>query len=129
MTSSAMPLSRRAWAVVAVGGVLTLARFSEAFLILRAQEAGLGLAFIPVALIVMNVVYAAQVAATAPRSVRATAFGLFSLISGVLMIAASGIAGALWVSFGSAATFTIGGVFSAIALMGAAALLPTLKIR
>jgi MFS family permease len=46
------------WIVVAVGAVLTLARFSEAFLILRAQKAGLALALAPLVLVVMNIVYA-----------------------------------------------------------------------
>lgn len=46
------------WAVVAVGAVLTLARFSEAFLILRAAHAGLAIAFVPLVLVVMNAVYA-----------------------------------------------------------------------
>lgn len=46
------------WAVVAVSAVLTLARFSEAFLILRAQAAGLGAALVPLVLVAMNVVYA-----------------------------------------------------------------------
>lgn len=53
----ALPLAF--WAVVAVGAAPTMARFSEAFLILRAQEAGLGLVYLPLALVVMNVVYAA----------------------------------------------------------------------
>jgi MFS family permease len=47
------------WGVVAVGSVLTFARFSEAFLILRAQTAALPLALAPVVLVVMNVVYSA----------------------------------------------------------------------
>jgi MFS family permease len=46
------------WAVVAVGVVFTLARFSEAFLVLRGQGVGLPLALLPAVLIVMNVVYA-----------------------------------------------------------------------
>jgi MFS family permease len=46
------------WMVVAVGVVLTLARFSEAFLILRAQNAGLPLALAPSVLVIMNIVYA-----------------------------------------------------------------------
>lgn len=46
------------WWVVAIGGLLTLARFSEAFLILRAQQGGLALAFAPLVLIAMNLVYA-----------------------------------------------------------------------
>ena len=47
------------WWVVAVGAVFTLARFSEAFLVLRAQQGGLALAWVPLVLIAMNVVYAA----------------------------------------------------------------------
>lgn len=53
-------LGSRFWAVALVGVVLTLARFSEAFLILRAQGAGLPIALIPLVLIVMNVVYSAS---------------------------------------------------------------------
>ncbi len=46
------------WKVVAFGAVFTLARFSEAFLVLRAQQGGLPLALTPVVMIAMNVVYA-----------------------------------------------------------------------
>jgi MFS family permease len=46
------------WAVVAVAAVFTLARFSEAFLILRAQEIGLTLMLVPLVLVGMNAVYA-----------------------------------------------------------------------
>ncbi len=46
------------WAVVAVATVFTLARFSEAFLILRAQEVGLSLMLVPLVLVGMNAVYA-----------------------------------------------------------------------
>jgi MFS family permease len=51
-------LPRSFWAVVAIAFVLTLARFSEAFLILRSQSAGLPIALIPIILVVMNIVYA-----------------------------------------------------------------------
>ncbi|NDP40408.1 MAG: MFS transporter [Rhodoferax sp.] len=51
-------LSPTYWWVVGVGAVFTLARFSEAFLVLRAQEGGLALAWTPLVLIGMNVVYA-----------------------------------------------------------------------
>ncbi len=51
-------LSRAYWWVVAIGGVFTLARFSEAFLVLRAHEGGLPIALTPMVLIGMNVVYA-----------------------------------------------------------------------
>lgn len=47
------------WWVVAMGAVFTLARFSEAFLVLRAQQGGLALAWTPLVLIGMNLVYAA----------------------------------------------------------------------
>ncbi|WP_149587363.1 MFS transporter [Tabrizicola flagellatus] len=46
------------WAVVAVATVFTLARFSEAFLILRAEEVGLSLMLVPLVLVGMNAVYA-----------------------------------------------------------------------
>ncbi len=46
------------WRVVLFAGVLTLARFSDAFLVLRAQSVGTPVAWIPVVMIVMNVVYA-----------------------------------------------------------------------
>ncbi len=45
------------WQLVAVSAVLTLARFSEAFLILKAQSTGLRLAFVPAVMVVMNIVY------------------------------------------------------------------------
>ncbi|MBE0619880.1 MAG: MFS transporter [Burkholderiales bacterium] len=46
------------WFVVAAGGVFTLARFSEAFLILRAQQQGLPDSYAPLVLVVMSIVYA-----------------------------------------------------------------------
>ena len=50
-------LSPAYWWVVGIGAVFTLARFSEAFLVLRAQQGGLPLALTPLVLIVMNVIY------------------------------------------------------------------------
>ena len=47
------------WIAIAIGSALTLARISEAFLILRAGEAGLALTYAPFVLVAMNVVYAA----------------------------------------------------------------------
>lgn len=46
------------WLVVALATVFALARFSEAFLLLRAQSIGLSLVFVPIVMLVMNVVYA-----------------------------------------------------------------------
>jgi len=51
-------LPARYWSVVALGAVFTLARFSEAFLVLRAQDAGLAIGMVPLVMVVMNVVYA-----------------------------------------------------------------------
>ena len=48
------------WAVVAVGTLFGLARFSEAFLILRAYESGIAMARVPLVMVAMNVVYAAS---------------------------------------------------------------------
>ena len=46
------------WRVVAIGGIFTLARFSEAFLVLRAQQLGVAAAWVPLVMVAMNVVYA-----------------------------------------------------------------------
>ncbi len=48
------------WAVVGIGAVCTLARFSEAFLVLRAQQSGVALALVPLVMVAMNLVYAAS---------------------------------------------------------------------
>ncbi len=46
------------WAVAGVGALFQLARFSEAFLVLRAKDVGLSITLAPLVFIVMNVVYA-----------------------------------------------------------------------
>jgi len=184
---AAAPLSRAAlgalgaryWAIVALGAVLTLARFSEAFLVLRAQELGVALALVPLVLVVMNVAYTAVsypagvaadrghrrallvggllaliaadlvigasasvaalaagivlwgahmgltqgllstlVADAAPADARGTAFGVFNMVSGVALLAASVLAGWLWSAFGAGATFLAGAAFCAAALAG-----------
>lgn len=48
------------WGVVGVGAVITLARFSEAFLVLRAGQAGVPMALVPLVMVATNVVYAAS---------------------------------------------------------------------
>ncbi|WP_042426489.1 MFS transporter [Comamonas granuli] len=48
------------WWVVGVGAVFTLARFSEAFLVLRAQQGGIAVALVPLVMVAMNAVYAAS---------------------------------------------------------------------
>ena len=48
------------WWVAGIGGIFTLARFSEAFLVLRAQQAGIPIALVPLVMVTMNLVYAAS---------------------------------------------------------------------
>lgn len=52
-------LSSRYWVVVGLGAFFTLARFSEAFLVLRGADAGLTPSRAPLVMIVMNLAYAA----------------------------------------------------------------------
>lgn len=170
-------LGKACWWVIGLGAVFTLARFSEAFLVLRAQQSGVPLAFIPLVMVVMNVLYslsaypfgklsdgmshtrllqwglmvligadvvlalsshwigiilgvalwgvhmgmtqgllAAMVAKTAPADLRGTAFGIFSLVSGVGLLIASVSAGAIWEMFGAQYTFYAGAVICLVTL-------------
>jgi MFS family permease len=59
-----------------------------------------------------------QVADNAPAMLRGTAFGIFNLVSGVAMLLASVVAGALWELVGPSATFIAGAAFAAIAALG-----------
>ena len=59
----------------------------------------------------------ALVADTAPVELRGTAFGIFSLVSGVVLLVASVLAGVLWDLDGSKATFMAGAGFAALALL------------
>jgi MFS family permease len=171
-------LSSAYWWVVIVGSILTLARFSEAFLVLRAHQGGLALGWTPLVFVAMNVIYAAlayplgkladkvshrtllllgivplivadvllahsaqiewvgagllfwgvhmaatqgllaaMVADTAPPALRGTAFGVFNLASGVVMLVASTLAGLLWDQVGASATFNAGAIFSGAAFL------------
>ena len=56
--AGARRLPRRYWLIVLLGALFTLARFSEAFLVLRAMDVGSAIGYVPVVMIVMNVVYA-----------------------------------------------------------------------
>lgn len=171
-------LGKSCWWVIGLGAVFTLARFSEAFLVLRAQQSGVPLALIPLVMVVMNVIYsfsaypfgklsdgmshtrllqwglvvliaadivlalsthwtdiivgvalwgmhmgmtqgllAAMVAKTAPADLRGTAFGLFSLVSGVGLLMASVGAGAIWELWGAEYTFYAGAVICLLTLL------------
>jgi len=61
---------------------------------------------------------AAMVADSVPADLRGTGFGLFNLVSGFAMLAASAIAGFLWHYFGSALTFYAGVGFATLTLAG-----------
>lgn len=50
-------LSAAYWWVVVIGSIFTLARFSEAFLVLRAQQMAIPLFAIPLVMVAMNLVY------------------------------------------------------------------------
>lgn len=171
-------LGKSCWWVIGLGAVFTLARFSEAFLVLRAQQSGVPLALIPLVMVVMNVIYsfsaypfgklsdgmshtrllqwglvvliaadvvlalsthwtgiivgvalwgmhmgmtqgllAAMVAKTAPADLRGTAFGLFSLVSGIGLLMASVGAGAIWELWGAEYTFYAGAVICLLTLL------------
>jgi MFS family permease len=167
------------WFVVAVATLFTLARFSEAFLLLRAQSVGLPLVLVPAVMVLMNIVYALAaypagvisdrfdrinvlivgilfliaadlvlalaagvcavalgvvlwglhmgltqsllatlVADAAPAELRGTAFGMFNLCTGIALLAASVLAGALWDAVGPLATFLAGAGFTGLAVLG-----------
>ena len=171
------------WLVVAVATVFALARFSEAFLVLRAQATGVPVMLVPGVLVVMNLVYALAaypagvlsdngnrlrvlviglllliaadvvlafapgiatlvlgvalwglhmgftqgllstlVADAAPAELRGTAFGMFNLMTGLALLAASIVAGALWDAVGPQGTFLAGAAITVVALLGLAAI-------
>ena len=167
------------WSLVLIGVVLSVARFSEAFLVLRADSVGLNLALVPLVMVVMSLAYAgsaypagalsdrvdrhivlvvgllvlmaadlmlavasgiwlvlvgaalwglhmgltqgllaAMVADATPEPIRGTAFGVFHMVTGLALFAASLIAGLLWDQYGPAATFYAGMAFAGVALFG-----------
>lgn len=171
-------LSGAYWWVVIVGAVFTLARFSEAFLILKAQQTGFDEAWVPLVMVVMAAFFsisaypagwlsdrvgrpillvvglilliaadlvlsltgtvhgtlagaalwglhmgfsqgilAAMVADTIPERLKGTAFGVFSVVSGISMLVASVLAGALWSYWGSSVTFLTGALFALASLV------------
>ena len=75
------------WCVVVIGAVFTLARFSEAFLVLRAHDAGLSLVWTPLALVVMNLTYVASAYPAGKLSDRIGRVGLLALGLAVLIAA------------------------------------------
>jgi MFS family permease len=95
------------WRIVGLGAAFTLARFSEAFLVLRAQDVGVAIGYVPAVMIVMSVVYAASaypagLAADRMPERWLLVTGLAVLIASDLVLASAGtplpvfIATALW---------------------------------
>lgn len=100
-------LPTRYWKVVAIAGVFSLARFSDAFLILEAESEGLDATLAPAVLVLINIVYAASAYPAGVLSdnggrTRILAIGLALLVVADLVLGStSGLAGtaigiALW---------------------------------
>jgi len=94
-------LQLRYWLVVVLGAVFTLARFSEAFLILRAKDLGLSVGYVPAIMIVMNLAYSLLAYPAGAASDRIPArkllvVGMLVLIAADLVLAA---ASSPWVAF------------------------------
>jgi MFS family permease len=103
--TEAKRLPLRYWLVVALGAVFTLARFSEAFLILRAQDVGLAVGYVPAIMIVMNVAYsmfAYPAGAAADRFPPRTLL-LFGLVLLVIADISLALAASPWLAFLGAA--------------------------
>lgn len=84
----------RLWGILTLGGLFTLARFSEAFLVLRAAQSGLGVARAPAVMAAMSLTYALSAYPAGRASDRVgsralLAAGLAALIAADLMLAAS----------------------------------------
>ena len=103
--AEAKQLPGRFWLVVLLGGVFTLARFSEAFLVVRAQDVGLSPSYVPLVMVVMNVVYAGAAYPAGAAADRLSARAL--LLVGLLLLVAADIVLALaassWIVFSGAA--------------------------
>lgn len=87
-------LSPAYWWVVAVGAAFTLARFSEAFLVLRAQQIGIPMALVPLVMVAMNLVYSVSaypfgVLSDRMSHTRLLAMGMLVLIASDLLLAYS----------------------------------------
>lgn len=81
------------WKVVTLGAIFTLARFSEAFLVLRAAELGVQVAWVPLVMVAMNLVYASTAYPFGKLSDRVDSRWL--LATGLLVLIASDLALAL----------------------------------
>jgi MFS family permease len=167
------------WWIVGTAAIFTLARFSEAFLILKAQAIGVPLALVPMVLVLMSLAYAVSaypigvltdrvdgrtvllvgvglllvadlvlafgdglpatalgvvlwglhmgctqgllarlIADASPPELRGTAFGSYNFVTGIALLIASVLAGALWDAAGPRGTFLAGAGFAALTIGG-----------
>ena len=105
-----MRLNAGFWGLVGIASILTLARFSEAFLLLAAQHVGLATALTPGVFVIMNVAYAGAAYPFGLLSDRLSrrallALGIVFLIAAdlVLATARNSMAGNSWIgSMGTA---------------------------
>jgi MFS family permease len=86
------------WRLTGIAAVMTLARFSEAFLVLRAQQLGLAISLVPAVLVVMNIAYALS---AYPAGALSDRLGRrYLLLWGVAVLIAADVvlalAGSLW---------------------------------
>lgn len=82
-------LSAAYWWVVGIGAIFTLARFSEAFLVLRAQQSGVAVAYVPLVMVAMNLVYSVTAYPFGRLADRVSHTGLLAL--GLLVLIVSDI--------------------------------------
>lgn len=169
-------LGRNYWGLVAVALLFNLGNSSDAFLLLKARQAGVSNSFVPLTIFVINLTYSlsaypvglisdrigrlgllvggfslyaliylgfafsytpwqvwglcalyglyqgmskgillALVADRVPSNLRGTAFGFINLAIGAALLPASFLAGSLWESIGSEATFITGSIFAILA--------------
>lgn len=181
-------LNGAVWMVIGAASLLTLARFSEAFLLLKSQKAGFAPAWIPITMVIMHAVYgltaypvgalsdrigrsglliaslfvlvaaygtlayaesvsifiagivlwglhmglsqgllATLIADTAPKHLKGTAFGVFNLITGIVVLIGNIAAGWIWDSYGSGATFLTGAALSTVTVLVVTPLLLRVK--
>lgn len=181
--ADAFRLNPAIWTVICLAGVIMLARFSEAFLLLKSVEAGFSLTWVPVSIVIMHGVYGlcaypvgklsdtigntglllcslvflvvahltiafsatvwefvigivfwglhmgfsqgllgAMVADASPAGLRASAFGAFNLVTGIVLLIGNVAAGWLWQDLGSHAPFIAGALLSLFAFFAIAVL-------
>ncbi|MEO8466002.1 MAG: MFS transporter [Gammaproteobacteria bacterium] len=82
------------WWVVTVATLFTLARFSEAFLLLKITDVGVGPALVPIVLVIMNVVYAGSAYPAGYLSDRVGRWGVLAAGAALLVVADLALAAA-----------------------------------